>query len=84
MFENLAYDQNFSVGKFFVVFVGVAHVKESPSLAFGVTENVQYHVCCMITYFCFWMSVAVDEQFLMSFICASVINHDITKVMGQQ
>jgi hypothetical protein len=35
MFENLADDQNCPVGKVFVVFVVVAHVKESPSPAFG-------------------------------------------------
>jgi hypothetical protein len=29
------------------------------------------------------LKVHVFDLFLMSFICASVINHDITKVMGQ-
>jgi hypothetical protein len=32
MFENLADDQNFPFGEFFVVFVVVAHVKEPPAL----------------------------------------------------
>jgi hypothetical protein len=32
MFENLADDQNCPVGKFFVVFVFVAHVKNPPAL----------------------------------------------------
>jgi hypothetical protein len=32
---------------------------------------------------CSDVAVSLEEVILMSFICASVINHDITKVMGQ-